>query len=212
MSSKKSSSKKEFPWKIFIVFSIIFAFAIYRLYEYSQIVKTENAYIEADISVVSSEFNGVVQEVLVQENEKVTKGQILARIADKDIQSPIDGTIAMHHIRLGNYVQPGMPLAAIVPEKLYLKANFKETQIEYFDVGSEVTFKVDAVRGSSFVGKVKSIYPATGAKFSILPPDNATGNFTKIIQRIPVIIEFDNNQDGASKLKAGMSSFVTIRK
>jgi membrane fusion protein, multidrug efflux system len=68
------------------------------------------------------------------------------------------------------------------------------------------------LNGKEFFGRVKSIYPATGAKFSLLPPDNATGNFTKIIQRIPVVIEFDNNQESAANLIAGMSSVVSVKK
>lgn len=207
-----SAGKIVFNKKILSAVLFVFLLISYKIYEYSIFEKTDNAYIEADISIISSEFNAVVQEVLAEENQKVHKGQALAKISGKLILSPIAGTIAMHNIRLGNYVQPGMPLAAIVPSKLYLKANFKETQIANFEVGSEVSFNVDAASGRKFVGRVKLIYPATGAKFALLPTDNATGNFTKIIQRIPVIIEFDNNQEGVGKFKAGMSCVVSIHK
>ena len=206
-----SVKEKIFNRKVLFLLVALILFTSYKLHKYSDTEKTDNAYIEADISTISSEVSGVIQSVLVEENQEVSVGDPVAVIGDTTITSPIAGTIAMHKIRLGNYVQPGMPLAAVVPKNLYLRANFKETQIDSFSVASEVKFTVDALKNTEFKGKVKSIYPATGSKFSLIPPDNATGNFTKIIQRIPVIIEFDNNQEGASKLKAGMSSIVTIQ-
>jgi membrane fusion protein (multidrug efflux system) len=127
------------------------------------------------------------------------------------ITSPIDGVIASSGIRKGNYVRPGTPLVSIVPKQLFVKANFKETQTPHLAIGQEVIFFVDAVKAYSFHGKIRGIYPATGSKFSLIPTDNATGNFTKIVQRIPVIIDYDQAQEGSEMIRTGMSVNVKIR-
>ncbi len=127
------------------------------------------------------------------------------------IVSPIDGVIASNGIRSGNYVRPGTPLVSIVPRQVYIKANFKETQILHMHKDQDVEFTVDAIKGRKFYGKIRGIYPATGSKFSLIPSDNATGNFTKIVQRIPVIIDFDNGQEGANMIRTGMSVTVNVK-
>ncbi|MGV2433456.1 MAG UNVERIFIED_CONTAM: HlyD family secretion protein [Rickettsiaceae bacterium] len=129
---------------------------------------------------------------------------------DTIIKSPIDGVVASNSLRKGNIVRQGMPLLMIVPKTRYVKANFKETQVTKFEIGQDVEFEVDAIKGAKFKGKIKHIYPATGSKFSLIPADNATGNFTKIIQRIPVIIEFDNEQEKAYLIRTGMSTRVKV--
>lgn len=134
----------------------------------------------------------------------------LDALDNTSIKSPIDGIITASGLRIGNNARPGMPLFYVVPSKKYIRANFKETQIEHIKIGQEVTIKIDAISDNSFKGKVSSIYPATGAKFALIPPDNATGNFTKIIQRIPVIINIDDNQENFDKIRAGMSCEVTV--
>jgi membrane fusion protein (multidrug efflux system) len=105
-------------------------------------------------------------------------------------------------------VQPGLTLAMVVPERTYVIANFKETQISRIRPGDPVDISLDAVDGT-FHGVVDSIAPGTGSRFSLLPPDNATGNFVKVVQRVPVKITWDDDQD-LSQLRAGLSAEVTI--
>jgi len=135
-------------------------------------------------------------------------------ISEKDmsntvIVSPIDGIAAANGLRKGNWVSIGAPLVYIVPQHMYIVANFKETQIVNFKEGQEVDISFDAISGH-YNGKVKSISPASGSTFSLIPTDNATGNFTKIVQRVPIIIEFDNNQKGLEALGVGMSTSISI--
>lgn len=136
----------------------------------------------------------------------------LEALNNTDIKSPIDGTITATNLKVGNYARAGMPMFFVIPNKKHIKANFKETQIENIAVGQEVTIKIDSISGKKFQGRVKSIYPATGSKFALIPPDNATGNFTKIIQRVPVIIEFIDISEYQDKIKPGMSCEVEVFK
>ena len=313
---------------------------LYKFYVWINTEKTDNAYVKADITLVSSEINGKVVEVLVKDNMSVKKGEVLARIdntlykanleqavlklqtaeytllitqqkmimeqtnlskakeslklaevnleiterdyrrtialnkdqfnsqkvvdssksafeqaknalaqgklsvetamenlemlalqkrsdlasiesakqakiiAEKDMTntvviSPIDGVSAGNGLRVGNFVATGMPLIYVVPNNIYVVANFKETQIVKFQDGQEVNISFDAISGC-YKGKIRSISPASGATFSLIPVDNATGNFTKIVQRIPVIIEFDNSQKGLESLGVGMSTSVSV--
>jgi membrane fusion protein (multidrug efflux system) len=117
------------------------------------------------------------------------------------IISPIDGVLANNSIKVGNFLRAGVPIVAVVPVSgLYIKANFKETQVAKFTTGSKVLVKLDATPGITFNGFVRNVSPATGSKFSLIPPDNATGNFTKVVQRISVIIDFEIPQEFASKV------------
>ena len=102
-----------------------------------------------------------------------------------------------------------MTLVMVVPAKTYVVANFKETQLERIEAGDTVEISIDALSGNSLKGKVQSISAGTGARFSMLPPDNATGNFVKVVQRVPVKIVWDPNQD-LSQLHAGLSAEVTV--
>ena len=113
-------------------------------------------------------------------------------------------------VELGQLVQAGQPLMSVVPlEDVWLTANLKETQIQDVKPGDPVDFTVDAYPGLHFSGHVESLSPATGARFSLLPPDNATGNFTKVVQRLPVRVRPDRI-DPAHPLRPGMSVNVTI--
>lgn len=127
------------------------------------------------------------------------------------ITAPVDGVVGMREIRLGLYVQPGMQLLAIVPTaKAYIIANYEETQLADVRPGQPVRIDVDAFAGQPVRGTVNSIAPASGQEFALLPPDNATGNFTKIVQRIPVKISIDNTDPLAGSLLPGMSVTTTI--
>ncbi|UII22235.1 HlyD family secretion protein [Fulvivirga ligni] len=127
------------------------------------------------------------------------------------VTAPISGTISQKHVEVGQLVQAGQSLFAIVEDSnIWVVANFKETQMAKIQPGQEVEVEVDAVPGTTFVGKVQSIAAATGAKFSLLPPDNATGNFVKVVQRIPVKIVLNDGQEQQSKLRAGMNVLVEV--
>ncbi len=126
------------------------------------------------------------------------------------IRAPMGGTIGQRAARVGAYVGPGSPLMAIVPNEVYVIANYKEVQLEGVAPGQRVEVEVDALGGGVLKGRVESFAPASGAQFALLPPDNATGNFTKIVQRIPVRIAVDAAQPKLSNLRPGMSVVASI--
>ncbi len=127
------------------------------------------------------------------------------------IVAPIDGVVAARTARQGQYVQAGTQLMAVVPlQQVYVVANFKETQLTDVRPGQPARIRVDTFPGHDVQGQVDSLAPAAGLEFSLLPPDNATGNFTKIVQRIPVKIVFDAKNPLAGRLRPGMSVKVSI--
>jgi membrane fusion protein (multidrug efflux system) len=136
----------------------------------------------------------------------------LARIdlADTVIRAPVAGTVGQWSLRVGQYTEAGTPLMAVVPNDTYVVANFKETQIDPVRPGQPVDIEVDAFGGAALKGHVESFAPASGAQFALLPPDNATGNFTKIVQRMPIRIRVDPGQARARELRPGMSVVTTI--
>src|SRR5688572_2578046 len=122
------------------------------------------------------------------------------------IAAPIDGTVGARSLRVGQYVQAGTQLMAVVPlHAVYVVANYKETQLTNVAAGQPVEIEVDAFPGHVVKGHVDSLSPASGLEFALLPPDNATGNFTKIVQRIPVKIAIEAGDALAGRLRAGMS-------
>ncbi len=125
--------------------------------------------------------------------------------------APNSGVVAKRNAEPGALVQVGQNLLSLVPEEdVWVTANLKETQLAKVAVGDDAEFSVDAYPGRTFRGKVESLSPATGARFSLLPPDNATGNFTKVVQRVPVRVAVDNTTDATHPLRPGMSVEVTI--
>jgi membrane fusion protein, multidrug efflux system len=127
------------------------------------------------------------------------------------ITAPVAGTIARRNAESGALVQVGQTLMSIVPDnEIWVTANLKETQLTNIKVGDRAEFTVDAYPGQDFAGRVVSLSPATGARFSLLPPDNATGNFTKVVQRVPVKIQVDQPTQSTKPLRPGMSVEVTI--
>jgi membrane fusion protein (multidrug efflux system) len=127
------------------------------------------------------------------------------------VKAPARGVISKKSLNPGQVVQPGQPLLALVQlDDVWVTANFKETQLRDMRAGQRATFKVDALGGRSFSGKVDSIAGATGARFSLLPPENATGNFVKIVQRVPVKIVLDSGQDPEHLLRPGLSVTPTV--
>jgi membrane fusion protein (multidrug efflux system) len=127
------------------------------------------------------------------------------------VRAPSAGVVSRKSAKPGQIVQPGQPLMALVPlHDVWVTANFKETQLRNMRIGQPVAIDVDAYSGGSFSGHVESIAPATGAKFSMLPPENATGNFVKVVQRVPVRIAIETGQDAERVLRPGMSVAVSV--
>jgi membrane fusion protein (multidrug efflux system) len=159
---------------------------------------------------------GVLQAQRGEEQARLAQAEAqrdLARIAldDTQIRSPVDGVVGNKGVQLGQYVKPGNPLLALVPlPDIHITANFKETQLARMRPGQAVAIEVDAFPGRTIEGRVESFSPATGAQFSLLPPENATGNFTKIVQRLPVRIAVPADNPLAGLLRPGLSVVVSI--
>ncbi|HEY1303644.1 MAG TPA: HlyD family secretion protein [Vicinamibacterales bacterium] len=127
------------------------------------------------------------------------------------VKAPFKGMVSRKSVQPGQVIQPGQPMMAIIPlEQIWVTANFKETQLEHMRPGQRVVVNVDAYGGHRFEGKVESIAPATGARFSLLPPENASGNFVKVVQRVPVKIVLNAGQDSERLLRPGMSVTPTV--
>ncbi len=127
------------------------------------------------------------------------------------LRAPVAGIVAKVNVEVGRVLQAGRPLLALVPlHNVWVEANFKETQLRGMHPGQKVTLKVDAYPGEVFHGTVESISPGTGAVFSLLPPENATGNFVKVVQRVPVKIVLDAASPPDSVLRPGMSVVATV--
>src|SRR6266700_1720293 len=142
---------------------------------------------------------------------RAARDQAALNLSYTRITAPSEGVVSRKSVELGQLVQPGQPLMSEVPlGDVWVTANLKETQTANVTPGDAVDFTVDAYPGRHVKGHVESLSPATGAKFSLLPPDNATGNFTKVVQRIPVRIRPDTKNDSAHPLRPGMSVVVTI--
>ena len=157
----------------------------------------------------SVDVNRAALEAAVANAEAAVK---LAEIdmANTHITAPRDGQLGQVTVRQCAYVNAGAQLTALVPSTMWVIANMKETQMANIAVGQPVVFSVDALGNARLRGHVERISPATGSEFSVIAPDNATGNFVKIAQRIPVRISIDPNQPLAQRLRPGMSVVTTI--
>jgi membrane fusion protein (multidrug efflux system) len=141
---------------------------------------------------------------------RAVQQQAALNLSYTGITAPVDGTVGARSLRVGQYVQAGTQLMAVVPlDAVYVVANFKETQLTYVRNGQPVELRIDSFPGRKLRGHVDSLSPASGLEFALLPPDNATGNFTKIVQRVPVKIVLDN-QSLTGLLRPGMSAEPTI--
>jgi membrane fusion protein, multidrug efflux system len=144
-------------------------------------------------------------------HDEAVQGQAELNLSYTTIVAPVDGIVGNRTLRVGQYVQAGTQLMAVVPtEAAYIVANYKETQLTDVRPGQAVELDVDMFPGVTFNGHVDSIAPASGQEFALLPPDNATGNFTKVVQRIPVKIVLDPGSPPAGELRPGMSVYPTI--
>lgn len=328
---------------LLVFLALIGIYALYVIYIWSYTQTTDNAYADSNISKISAQISGVLDEILVEENNFVTKGQVIAKINDEifqahfkkaqgavdaakkecesvtqrivlnkikqqkleeihklalesfrihqadlkrtkelsrdsytskqyldsvqiafdksqsnlvqtefdiqlnienlklleiksqaatsqyeitvaeralaknnldktEVRSPINGMLADSSLRVGNYASAGRALFLVVPtNKLFVKANYKETQVAKFKPGMKAALTFDAYGSTKITGTIQSISPATGAKYSLIPPENATGNFTKVVQRVIVKINFDTPNNLQNKILPGMSCLVKIR-
>jgi membrane fusion protein, multidrug efflux system len=170
---------------------------------------------EAGVTVAKTNI-GVLQAQEKEAESTLAQMKTALAKAERDlsftvIKAPFDGVIGNRAIKLGDYVQPAQRLLSLVPlNHVYIDANFKETQLEGIKPGQAVSISVDALPDQTITGEVVSIAPASGSVFSLLPPDNATGNFTKIVQRVPVRIGVPVSVADRDLLRPGMSVVVSI--
>ena len=132
-------------------------------------------------------------------------------IDDLRITAPVAGTVTNRQVNLGSYVAPGTQLMAIVPDRMWVTANFKETQLARMRIGQPVTIEVDAYPDVEFHGRIDSFQRGAGQAFALLPPQNATGNYVKVVQRVPVRIEFVGNEWRRYPIGPGMSVVPTVK-
>ena len=142
---------------------------------------------------------------------KASLEQTRLNLSYTDVRAPQSGTITKKSIEAGEYIRTGQPLLAIVPQEIWVVANFKETQLKHMKPGQQVTIKVDAYSGKTLRGHVDSIQAGTGSVFSLLPPENATGNYIKVVQRVPVKIVFDEDPNDLKTLSPGMSVIPVVK-
>jgi len=145
------------------------------------------------------------------EQARATLAQAELNLQYTSVKAPVRGIVSRKSVEPGQIIQAGQPLMAVIPlENVWITANYKETQLTYVHPGQTATVKVDAYGGRELTGRVESIAAATGARFSMLPPENATGNYVKVVQRVPVKIVLDAGQDAERLLRPGMSVVPTI--
>jgi membrane fusion protein (multidrug efflux system) len=159
------------------------------------------------IEVLSTERAKAVAQL---DHSRAVEQQAALNLSYTQITAPVEGTVGARSLRVGQYVQAGTQLMAVVPlDAVYVVANFKETQLTHMRNGQPVDLYVDSFQSTKLNGHVDSLSPASGLEFTLLPPDNATGNFTKIVQRVPVKIVLDR-QSLNGLLRPGMSAVPTV--
>lgn len=165
----------------------------------------EVAVTAAQAKLEAAKANVQVRQAAVRDAER--------ELSYTEIKAPVDGHIGNKSVEPGDRVQVGQILFADVEPHGWIVANFKETQLKKMNVGQAVDVTVDAIEGRTFAGHIESISPATGAQFALLPPDNAGGNFTKVVQRVPVKVTFDAEsiRGVEDRLQAGLSVVVNVR-
>jgi membrane fusion protein, multidrug efflux system len=184
---------------------------------------------EADLARAKAQLGSATAEVEVQKRQRaVLDSQELLLRADLNakraalslahtnlgytrIVAPEDGIVSERKVRAGQLVSPGTQVLTLVQSGVWVQANYKETQVRHMHAGDGAEIKIDAFPGLVFHGKVDQVAPASGSQFALLPPDNATGNFTKIVQRVPVKIVLQPGQTELDRLRPGLSVIATIR-
>jgi membrane fusion protein (multidrug efflux system) len=162
----------------------------------------------ADMASASEAQVGVAQSQIAQKQVDLDNAKL--QLSYATIAAPVAGIIAKKNVEIGEFIQAGQPIMALTQGDIWITANFKETQMFDIKQGQRVEFTLDSYPDSTFHGTVQSVSPATGAKFSLLPPDNSTGNFVKVTQRVPVKILVDRGDYSKSPLRPGMSVDVTV--
>jgi membrane fusion protein, multidrug efflux system len=184
-------------------------------------VSAQNSVVAYEVSrnqaAVTRAKRAVLEANLAQSIAAVSRAQAALALAKQDqehatLRAPIDGVVGDRRAEVGDYVAPGTRLMTIVPmNALYVVANFKETQTDRMTAGQPASIEVDALPGVSLRGKVESFAPGSGSQFSLLPFEPGTGNFTKVVQRVPVRIRFDAGQGELARLRPGLSTKVSVR-
>ncbi|WP_368516951.1 HlyD family secretion protein [Rhizobium sp.] len=189
----------------------------YAAVQTAQQAASQIAAAQASIVRDTATLEGAVKQVallkaqIAQATADLQKSQAVQHQAELNlsyttIKAPVDGTVGNRTLRIGQYVQAGTQLMSLVPtDQAYVVANYKETQLTNVHAGQPVDIEVDMFPGKVFHGHVDSLAPASGQEFALLPPDNATGNFTKVVQRIPVRIALDPQTMNSGELRPGMS-------
>jgi membrane fusion protein (multidrug efflux system) len=158
-------------------------------------------------AVIESQESQLVADLHAKE-AALTVAQV--NLSYTRIVAPADGTVGERQVRPGQLVSPGTQVLSVVGETAWVQANFRETQLTNIKVGDSVEVRIDVYPGDVLRGRVVEIAPASGSQFALLPPDNATGNFTKVVQRVPVKIALDESTQTA-RLRSGLSAVVTVR-
>jgi membrane fusion protein (multidrug efflux system) len=174
-------------------------------------VQRDEAALEAAIQQIEVLKSERAEAQATLAHDQAAERQAELNLSYTTLVSPVDGVVGARSLRVGQYVQPGAQLMAVVPvSAAYIVANFKETQLADVRPGQKVEIAVDTFPGHPLSGHVDSLAPASGQEFALLPPDNATGNFTKVVQRIPVKIVLETGGPLANLLRPGMSVYPTI--
>ncbi|MEC3947777.1 HlyD family efflux transporter periplasmic adaptor subunit [Sphingobium sp. HWE2-09] len=181
---------------------------------------TDNAYLQRPLIAISSEVSGQIVSVDVKENQAVAAGQILFHIApmpsrdgtaEQAVRAPQDGVVTKtNQLQVGSFALAMRPLFMLVGNRSWIEANFKESQLRYMCIGQSAELSVDALPDLELRGRLVSFSPGTGNSFAVLPPENATGNWVKVVQRLPVQFAITG---GTRKmvLPAGLSLKVTVK-
>jgi len=170
-----------------------------------------NAKLEAAHEQVRAAAAGITSASARIASARAARDQAALQLSYTRLVAPASGIVSRKNVEVGQLVQVGQPLMSVVPiDDVWVVANLKETEVQNVTAGQRVVLRVDSYPGRTFRGTVESMSPASGARFSLLPPDNATGNFTKVVQRIPVRIRIDGAQDPRHVLRPGMSVNVVI--
>jgi membrane fusion protein (multidrug efflux system) len=184
-------------------------------------VSAQNSVVAYDVSrnqaAVTRAKRAVLEANVSQSVAAVSRAHAALELAKQDqvhatLRAPIDGVVGDRRIEIGDYVAPGTRLMTIVPmHAIYVVANFKETQTDRMTAGQPASIEVDALPGVALRGRVESFAPGSGSQFSLLPFEPGTGNFTKIVQRVPVRIRFEPGQGDLARLRPGLSTKVSVR-
>lgn len=173
-----------------------------------EIAKKQNAAAEKQYQVTLANLNSV-QSVISAKQAALNYAKL--QLSYTTITAPVSGTASKRAVQIGQLVQAGSSLLAIVEDSVWVEANFKETQMSDIKLGQTAELQIDAITGSHINGTISSFSAGTGSVFSLLPPDNAAGNFVKVVQRVPVRIALDTKSEAYKLLRPGLSVEVTIK-